>query len=136
MSKKKPDRWAEAADGYEKLIAEGKIKWKPLVEAELPVVTRHYYRMFIKDAKLKKIEVAEQRLGGTVLLKLNDPEVPYFHHDPRDGAHQWGDEGFHNAIDNNTAIIRLARLANPRIDDKMSKNLKGFFDQVDSAVKN
>ena len=130
-----------AADGFEELINDGggKIQWKPLIEKDLPYSTLNYYNMFIKPAvdagKLPNIQIAVQRLEGTILLKLNDPKVPYFHHDPITSSHQWGDEGFHKALDNNVSLIYLASLADPKLT-KMTDGLKKWFDQADNSDNN
>jgi len=104
--------WKQAANEFEKLINTGKITWQPLNIDNLPGPTRLYVKTILMPAIYQglKVQVAKERINGTVLFKLDGlKHTKYLHHDGKWG-HQYADEGFHNAINNNLALAELLEI--------------------------
>jgi hypothetical protein len=126
-----PKFWSEAANQYEHLIAENRLTWIPLDKTRLPSSTRTYFEKWLEMPGLL-VEVASEHINGTILMKIDDPVVVYLHHDPATKHHQFADQGFHNALDNNLALARLAarRLG---LSEKEIIRLRAIFEDMDNS---
>jgi hypothetical protein len=97
----------EVCDEYERLIHENNIKWIQVDKSTLPKSVCTYIEHWLDYFNIK-YQIAELRLKGTILFKVDDPVVKYLHHHPTAETHMWVGEGFHNAIGNNKALAQLA----------------------------
>jgi hypothetical protein len=106
-------RLAKIADQYEDMVARSEINWVTPNKESLNALTIEYLENIIEPAGIT-YKIANIRLGGTYLFKLNHPSylinenVCYFHHDPVEGKHMWAGQGFHDALDNSRVLALLA----------------------------
>lgn len=127
---KPSDYWSHAADEFERLVNEpDTIKWLPVVTATLPCSTRLYVEKWLVTSGLR-FWMADRRIHNTILFKIDDSAVCFLHHDPEGAGHQWADKGFHNGIDNNMALARLARIGG-LVSTQQESQLKQIYDKID-----
>lgn len=86
------------ADQYEALVKSDGIVWADVDQMGLPLGTRNYVLMMLVEPGIP-FQVAEAKLGGTYLFKLDDPLIGFLHHDAVLGVHQWIDKGFEIGLD-------------------------------------
>ena len=92
------------AGEYKKLS--DKLVWMPLDLMSLEPATRVFVDRILIPIGLR-LDVAKQRLEGSVLIKLHDVLVQYLHHDPASRAHLWMNTSF-ESIKSDDAIAYLA----------------------------
>jgi hypothetical protein len=122
-------RLTDIANQYERMVGEGAIKWLPVDKSNLPESTVKYVELFLGPSGLGYM-VAEQRLGGTILFKIDHPTICYLHHDPVGESHMWADDGFHNALNNNSTLATLASLSGVNVSHE---SLMRLFDSLGEA---
>jgi hypothetical protein len=119
MTQEQPNRLSVIADQYEELVnlvsGKSQIEWVDVDKEHLHPSTVKYLEMILEPAGLS-YKIANVRLGGTVLFKLDHPSyireaICYFHHDPVEGKHMWAGQGFHDALDNDRVLALLAEEA-------------------------
>ena len=102
-------RLKRVADRYEEMVNDGTIKWEPVIRETLDASTIRYITIILDPTGLK-YQIAQQRLEGTVLFKIDHPTICYLHHDPITQQHMWADKGFHEAICNDMVLVEFAKM--------------------------
>lgn len=97
------------ADQYEKLVQEDALVWSPVNKADLKPATILYLEAILDPTGLE-YSIADQRLGHTVLFKVEHPTIRYLYHDSALELHMWAGEGFAEALSNDWVLMELARL--------------------------
>ena len=122
------ERYDRVSNELERLVnTPGAIKWEEPDIEFLKQSTKDYLKTCgLLDYGIK-FWVADVKLEGTVLFKIEDDFACYLHHDPVTDVHMFADEGFHNAVNNNRALARLANKAVGVNADHLTK----IFDEMD-----
>jgi len=115
------------SDEYERLVNDGQARWEPVNKETLDPCTVEYLETVLEPSGLTYM-VAEQRLQGTVLFKVNHPNIRYLHHDPQTGSHMWAGDGFHEALPNNAVFATLAGMAGVKLPHGIMLRI---FDEID-----
>jgi len=105
------------ADEFQKLVnTPGEVVWLPVDKAELDPRTVRYLEMGLDPTGIA-YEICSERVLGSVLFRLDDPQVRYLHHDPESLSHQWGAEGFHDALDGDEVFNYMCQRAGLPVQD-------------------
>lgn len=102
-------RLTDIANEYERLVLNGLV-FATVDKSLLHPSTVLYLEQILEPSGIE-YWIANIRLDGTVLFKLNHPKICFLHHDPVEEKHMWADDGFHNAIPNNKVLALLAELS-------------------------
>jgi hypothetical protein len=128
------DRLGRIADEWERLVNSDSLKWLPVAKDSLASSTIAYLEDILEPSGIQYL-MADQRVEGTVLFKLTDPQAVatglcYLHHDPQTHLHQWGDAGFHNGLNGNDVLLYLCQ----RRHGLVPREARTVYEAIDRAA--